>query len=375
VIWQIVLAALAVLSFLIVLWQWLVARRFPLHARAAFKETPPVTILKPLKGCDAETEASLRSWFQQQYGGAVQLLFGVASETDPVCPLVRRLISDHPHHDAQLLICNEALGRNAKVSTLIQLCRHARHERLVISDADVRVPNDLLQNLVPRLCENQAGLVHCFYCLANSTTLGMRWEAVATNADFWSQVLQSRSLRPIDFALGAVMATTSATLQRIGGFDSLANYLADDYQLGNKIARTGKRIEFCPVVVECWESPITLRQAWAHQLRWARTIRVSQPVPYFFSILSNGTLWPGAWMVVQPEPAALLLGGSFILARIATALDNMAKLSGKGVSWGGFWLVPLKDFLSVLIWAAAFLGNQVKWRGVKHHVHPGGRLE
>jgi ceramide glucosyltransferase len=375
VIWQIVLAALAVLSFFLVLWQWLAARRFPLHARAISKVAPPVTLLKPLKGCDAEMEASLRTWFHQDYRGEIQILFGVASEDDPACAVVRRLIAEHPGRDAQLIICRESLGANAKVSSLIQLNRQARHEMIVVSDADVRVPPDLLENLLPPLCETNVGLVHCFYRLANPVTFGMRWEAVATNADFWSQVLQSRSLRPIDFALGAVMATTSTALREIGGFESLADYLADDYQLGNRIARTGRRIEFCSVVVECWEAPMTWRQVWAHQLRWARTIRVSQPVPYFFSILSNGTFWPAAWMIAQPEWVALLAGGTFILARIATALDQMEKLRGRGISRAWWWLIPLKDLLSVPIWAGSFLGNTVFWRGVRYTIRPGGRLD
>ena len=114
----------------------------------------------------------------------------------------------------------------------------------------------------------------------------------AVNADFWSQVLQARTLRSQDFALGAVMATRRAQLAELGGFRALVDFLADDYQLGNQLARRGYCIELCPVVVECWERPQGWREVWAHQLRWARTVRVCQPAPYFLSILSNATVWP-----------------------------------------------------------------------------------
>jgi ceramide glucosyltransferase len=251
-----------------------------------------VTLLKPLKGCDAETEECLRSWLIQDYAGPVQILFGTASADDPVCEVAKKLIASYPECDAQLVVCRESLGPNAKVSTLIQLDSLARHDVVIISDADVRVPPDLLSNVVAPLREAKAGLVNCFYRLANPSTLAMRWEAICVNSDFWSQVLQSRSLKPLDFALGAVMAVKREALVQAGGLSALAHYLADDYQLGHFIAAKGWRIELSPVVVDCWEPPMNWRQVWRHQLRWARTIRVCQPIAYFFSILSNATLWP-----------------------------------------------------------------------------------
>ncbi|MEO6182472.1 MAG: glycosyltransferase, partial [Verrucomicrobiota bacterium] len=276
-----VLGFLAVLSCGLVLWQWLAALRFPLHQRVAEKQFfPPVTLLKPLKDCDAETKRCLQSWFAQDYDGPVQILFGVASQDDPVCELVRQLHSENPQVEAALIVCAESLGPNAKISTLIQLEKIARHEVVVISDADVCVSQDFLANAVQPLADEKVGLVNCFYRLANPSTIAMHWEAIAINADFWSQVLQSQTLKPLDFALGAAMATRRAQLKQIGGFESLVDFLADDYQLGNKIARTGKQIVLSPVVVECWEAPMNWKRVWVHQLRWARTIRVCQPAPF-----------------------------------------------------------------------------------------------
>ena len=212
-----ILAALALLSLALTLWQWLAAVRFPLHDRTAPPLSPgagqspssAVTLLKPLKGCDAFTEDCLRSWLTQHYASPVQIMFGVASADDPVVPVVHRLQQQFPASDAQLIVCGPLLGANAKVSQLTELAPLAKHGLLVISDADVRVPPDLLTNLVASLLETPdrpAGLACCLYRLANPATLAMQWETIATNADFWSQVLQSQSLKPIDFALGAVMA-------------------------------------------------------------------------------------------------------------------------------------------------------------------------
>jgi ceramide glucosyltransferase len=334
----------------------------------------------------------------QQYTGPTQILFGVAAADDPVCWIVRRLLEEFPGNDAQLVVGPPPPGANAKVAKLLELERLAKHDLLVISDADVLVPPDFLVNIVAPLCQvplahpigegsgvRTCGLVCCFYRLANPTTLAMQWEANAINADFWSQVLQSRSLKPLDFALGAVMATRRQQLTEIGGFAPLVDCLADDYQLGNRIARRGHPIALSPIVVECWSAPMDWAAVWKHQLRWARTIRVCQPVPYFFSLLSNATLWPLLWLIVRPGPAALAGALFCCLVRILTALDLQQRLNqnpGPSVPqrssqapWHYAWLIPVKDLLQAALWLLAFLGNRIEWRGQHMRLRPDGTLE
>ncbi len=319
----------------------------------------------------------------------------MTDESDPVCETVRALLAEFQQADAQLVICRESLGANAKVSTLIQLERHAKHSVIIVSDADVLVPADFLVNVVAPLRDSGVGLVNCFYRLANPRSAAMRWEAVAVNADFWSQVLQSRMLKQIDFALGAVMAVRRTALEEIGGFSTLTNHLADDYQLGHRIAAQGHRIELCPVVVECRESPQNARAVWAQQLRWARTIRVCQPVPYFFSILSNATLWPLLLLVCLPNwmvplnlpPSQGQLGGTalslnlpwlvFLLCliyRLGIAAWLQRRLTGESVPFAQALMAPVKDLLGAVIWLTAFLGNHVEWRGERYRVNRDGQL-
>jgi len=498
-----IFGALAVLSFLLTLWQWLAARRFPLHRRieptpdpstrgekrsARVRPVPllggvrggfvpAVTLLKPLKGCDEHTEACLRSWLAQDYAGEIQFLFGIADAGDPAASVVKKLLAEFPRLDARLIVCPERLGANAKVSKLAQLEPHVKHDILLVSDADVLVPPDLLTNAIalftPSLSLNRfasslsprdegagrepergavrkkspplpdpllhsveerenaprsfgsgvqaatsdsgglspsdgervaegrvrgaahrVGLVNCFYCLANPTTLAMRWEAIAINADFWSQVLQSQSLKPLDFALGAVMVTRRKLLAEIGGFRALADCLADDYQLGHYIVQRGHRIELCPVVAECWSPPMNWRQVWRHQLRWARTIRVCQPLPYFFSILSNATLWPLLWLLVtQPHffvvtrsasgntvtdvdvSLSLVVALIFLMTRVVTASLLYQQLTRKGIGLAAPVLVLMKDLLQVALWVGAFLGRHIEWHGERYRLRGDGTLE
>ena len=394
----IVLTTLTGLSLALSLWQWLLAWRFPLHQRAENSDfAPPVTLLKPLKGADFETVKCLRSWFEQNNAGPVQILFGVASEKDPVCAVVRQLMTEYPRHDAELVICSKQLGANAKVSTLVQLERLARHEIMIISDADVRVPADFLCQLMRPLHDSSVGLVHCFYRLANPSSFAMRLEAVAINADFWSQVLQAQNIKRADFALGAVMATRRAELAKIGGLGALLDYLADDYQLGHLIAKDA-RIVLSPVVVECRSSPLNWKEVWRHQLRWARTIRACQPLPYFFSLLGNAMLWPLLLLLFGDQteilwplwpdslvpsnapiieiyvPWTLLVFGGCLVARMARAFYCARKLTNE-FNLDCLWLAPIKDLFQIPIWALAFLGNRITWRGQVLRLRPGGKLE
>jgi ceramide glucosyltransferase len=346
-----------------------------------------------LRGVDAETRSCIESWFTQNYAAPTQLLFGVAAADDPVCPLVEDLIKSHPGRDARLILCAESLGRNSKVSTLAQLEQHARHDVLVVSDADVLVPPDFLVNVVAPLRDSGVGLVSCFYCFSNPVTLAMRWEAIGTNADFWSQVLQAKSLAPLDFALGAAMATRRELVKAINGFRPLADDLADDYQLGRRIAGLGSRIELSPVVVECREAPASWKEAWQHQLRWARTIRFCRPPGWFFSILGNGTLWPLLWLLTlmasRHTDAANFAGASdmnqfarisigicvaFLIARVLFAISLHARLAQSAKDHWWFWLVPFKDLLGALVWLVSFLGNRIEWRGRCYQILAGGKL-
>jgi ceramide glucosyltransferase len=373
-----IFAVLALLSFLLTLWQWLAARRFPLHRRVTDQSfAPDLSLLKPLKDCNETTVESLRSWFHQNYTGQIQILFGVARADDPVCDIVRQLLAENPRHNAQLVICGNMLGANAKVAKLIQLEELAAHELILISDADVRVPPDFLTNLVAPLRDPKVGLVNCFYQLANPATTAMQLEAVAINADFWSQVLQSQTLKPLDFALGAAILMRRNALAQIGGFQAIVNCLADDYQLGHRMAEKGHRVALCPVIAECWDAPMDWRAVWNHQLRWARTIRACQPIPYFFSILSNATFWPLLWLIASLlfsktlHASFVALGLLVIRILIAQNLQRRLTRSRDIADW---WLVPLKDLLQVVLWAGAFSGNTIEWRGRQMRMSRAGDL-
>ena len=370
------LAMLALLSGALMAWQWIAAVRFPLEQRQPLPAiTPSVTVFKPVRGADAGTRDALATWLSQTYAGRVEVLFGVADAQDPVVPVIRELLVAHPSAEARLVFCHESTGINRKVNKLVQMAYHASGDVAIISDADVSAPPDLVAQLIAPFTDAAVGLVHCLYRFAAAPTLATRWEAFVVNGDFWSQVLQDHSRRPLHYALGAVMAVRRADLESVGGFAALANYLADDNRLGRLIVGLGRRTHLCPVVVDCHAAPAGWQEVWLHQLRWAVTIRVCQPGPYFFSILANGTLWPLLWAALAPSPLSLGAGLVLALLRIAQGLALEARFTRRPIWFTHAWIVPLKDLLQVGLWAAAFLRRHVVWRGVRFRVRANGRLE
>lgn len=379
-----IFGAVTLISLSLQIWQWRAGRAFPLHQPVASAETfPSVTLLKPLKGCDEHTADCLRSWLTQDFPAHGQVLFGVKDTDDPVCEIVRGLIAEFPNTDARLVICPEILGPNLKVSTLMQLEPLITGETIVISDADVKAPPNYLREALTILQRDGVGLVNSFYRLANSQNRAMWIEAIAVNCDFWSQVCQSNTLRPMQFALGAAMTLRTQTLKEIGGFKQLVDYLADDNRLGLLVHRAGQQIKLSSMVVDCFSGPMTFRQVWDHQLRWARTIRVCEPVPFFFSVLTNSLVWSLLWLVTaipfgNAWPLYTTLGGMLVYAivRTVTAWSNGNRLTnGQLPFWKIVQVLDVRDALAFLWWLFAFLGNTIAWRGHRHRILKEGRLE
>ena len=191
-------------------------------------------------------------------------------------------------------------------------------------------------------------------------------------------MLQAKTIKPLDFALGAAILIRRKSLEEIGGFRALTDCLADDYQLGHRIAKNGHAIALCPVVVECWDAPMGWESVWKHQLRWARTIRACQPLPYFFSILSNATVWPLLWfatsLVVSKSLVAPVIALTFLLVRVGLAQNLQRRLTPGKTLVSPASLVPAKDLLQAALWVFAFAGNTVEWRGRKMKLRRDGTL-
>jgi ceramide glucosyltransferase len=334
---------------------------------------PPVSILKPLRGRGPGFYEAIRSHALIDYP-QFEILFGVHDPSDPACEDVARLAAEFPERAIRLVVCPRQLP-NGKVAVLADLAREARYPVLVINDGDIFVARDYLRAVVPPLnaapldAKPQTGLSTCLY-RARGATFPARWEALGIATDFASSVLVARALGVAEFALGSTMVLRAVDLARIGGFEAVGDYLADDYQLGRRITELGYHIVLAQAVVETRLAGETWGDIWRHQLRWSRTIRVSRPGGYFGYVITNASVWAalaaaaGAWPVAAACLAVRLLAG------VVTGVLVL----GDGDVARRWFLMPFRDLWGFAVWLAGTVGSTVEWQGEKLRLDKEGRI-
>lgn len=335
---------------------------------------PGVSVMKSLKGVDPEMLEAFRSHCRQQYAGEFELLFGVSSLEEPAAQAVEELKREFPSVAIRLIECPQRLGANGKVSTLAQMAAHARYGYLLINDSDITVSPRYLERVMARFAPRAGapvGMVTALYrgrahgALGRRGGLPARLEALGIATDFMPGVLVARLIeRGLRFGLGSTLAVSRDALEKSGGLLPLVNRLADDYELGARIARVGHAIELCPEVVETAVPAYGWRGFFEHQLRWLRTVRISRPGGYAGLVFTHAF----AWALLN-----LLAGGASALSiwllcmcfflRLAQAMMVGAGVLADRQVIETLWLLPIRDVLAMALWVAGFAGNTIVWRG------------
>jgi len=332
----------------------------------------PVSILKPLKGADTQTYAALRSHCIQDYR-EYEIIFGVNDASDEAVSRVRKIIAEFPDRNIRLVICSEVVGANRKVSNLVHLLREAKHLHVLVNDGDMKVQSSYLRAVMSHFVDTNVGMVTCLYKGSASQTLASRLEALGIATDFAAGVLTARYLDDrLHFALGATMAMSRAALDKIGSFNAVVDYLADDYQLGKRIANAGFKVVLAREVVETSIPPYSFSQFWEHQLRWGRTMRVSRPGGYLGLGIAYGLPWAILTLLIAPHVWwGWTILGAALTARIAVALGIGCGILRDRQVKRDLWLVPLRDFVALATWAWSYAGDTVVWRGEKFRLKDG----
>lgn len=350
-----------------------------LGAPAGF--APGVSVMKSLKGVDPEMMEAFRSHCRQQYAGEFELLFGVSSSADPAAAAVEELKREFPKVGIRLIECPEQLGANGKVSTLAQMAPQARYEYLLINDSDITVSPRYLERVVARFARDgrcagaQVGMVTALYRGRAHGRLAARLEALGIATDFMPGVLVARMIeRGLHFGLGSTLAVSREALERSGGLLPLVDHLADDYELGARMARAGFSVELCSEVVETAVPSYGWRGFFDHQLRWLRTVRTSRPGGYAGLVFTHGFAWALLNLLASGASglSIWLLAMSFFL-RLAQAMTVGAGVLGDRQVLEMLWLLPLRDVVAMGLWVTGFAGDTIVWRGEKF-VLDSGRL-
>jgi len=330
-------------------------------------QTPPVSILKPVYGKDPGFYEAIRTHALQQYP-TFEILFGVRRAGEPACVEVERLIREFPALPIRLVLCTTS-APNLKVGSLIDLARESRHPILIVNDSDISVPADYIRDVSAPLSDPGVGLVTCLY-RAEAHDWPSRFEALAIATDFAPSTLVARMFGVSEFGLGSTLAFRKSDLDRIGGFHAIADYIADDYQLGHQLHALGLRNIISEIVVSTRLSSGSWLGAWRHQVRWARTIRLSGGAGYAGLPITYASLWValaallGLWWIALP----------LLAIRLAMAMVCGWLLLGSRDVWKYCYAIPLRDLCGVAVWAAGLFGHTVVWRDQKLKLDAQGKI-
>jgi ceramide glucosyltransferase len=318
-----------------------------------------VSVLKPIRGLDPRFREAIGSHLALR--GEFEVLAGVGHASDPAASVLREF-------PGVRVVEAKTVAPNGKVGVLTDLAREARYPVLIVSDADIIVEPDYLQRVTAPLEDSRVGLVTCLY-RPEGDTFPARFEGLGIATDFAPSTLVARLAGVDEFAMGSTLVFRRRDLERAGGFAAIGEYLADDYQLGHRIHGLGLKCVLSDVIVEThvvgsWSD------VWRHQVRWARTIRVSKFWGYLGLPVTFATLWTlvaaaaGRW-----DLAAALLGARLAMATVAGLL-----VIRSGDSLRLWPLIPLRDLFGVAVWVAGLFGSTVVWRGIRLRLGAGGRI-
>ena len=385
---EILTSVLAIAGIIYFLLGLVAARVFLVLRRRRLPDfAPGVSILKSLKGRDPEMIDAFRSHCRQSYAGEYELLFGISDPEDPAIQAVQHLRIEFPDHKIRLFDCSRRLGANGKVSTLIQLARHASYPYLLINDSDITVGPHYLQRVMAHFApptqsttgqpasrpESPVGMVTTLYRGHAHETLGSRLEALGIATDFQAGVLLSRMLSGgLRYGLGSTLAVSREALDNIAGLEPLVDHLADDNELGARIFRAGYRVALAGEVVETSIPAYNWRGFVDHQVRWARTVRDATPAGYAGLIFTHGFVWALLNVVASGiSPLSLWLFVLSFFLRLALAMTVGAEVLADHQVLPRLWLLPFRDLVFMGIWIAGFAGDTIVWRNERFHLKNG----
>jgi ceramide glucosyltransferase len=334
---------------------------------------PPITILKPICGLDIDTYENFASFCQQDYP-EYQIIFGVRDEQDPSVEVVKKIINDFPEIDIRLVVSDRTIGTNLKVSNLANAQAEAKYSLLLLADSDVRVGPDYLRRVIQPMGDPAVGVVTCLY-----RPLVRGWvaifEAVGILTEYQAGVLVARKLEGMKFALGPTIAIRKTALEAIGGFPAIADYLADDFQLGYLPAQAGYKVVLSDYVIDHVIATESFVDLIHRQTRWNYCTRVSRPWGYLGLIFTHGTATSLLFWIAT---GGSLLGSTVLgitwLTRLTMAWIVGVKFLKDSLTAKWLWLVPLRDLISFVIWCCSFFSSTVEWRGRKLKLTKDGKL-
>jgi len=336
---------------------------------------PPVSILKPVRGVDREAYENFASYCRLDYP-EYEIIFAVADPDDPAVPVIERLQANFPACSIRLIKGAERIGTNSKVNSLCRLVQEAKYDLMVMSDSDVRVGADYLKVVAPPFADPQVGVVTGFYRCITAGGFAADLDALGMYLDSAPGALVARRLEgKMQFAFGWTMATTKKQLSEIGGWEAMANYHSDDFELGNRIARRGYRVELMRKPVWMVFPQETIAQFFRHELRWSIGLKNVRPTGYQWLVLTHGLPWALLAAGCAARAGWEGIASAYLVAYLGLRLGLAWTTGSWGLAdagaWKKLWLVPVRDAINFAAWVGGFFSERILWRGIAYRVKNG----
>ena len=364
------IAAIPCIYYLIALFSsWRYFAQPDVQAEASF--TPPISILKPIRGLDLDAYENLASFCRLDYP-AYELLFCVDADDESVLSVLAKLTASFPQSNIRILYGSGRRATNDKVAKLARLASEASYEHLVISDSDVRVRPDYLRQVIAPLRDPKVGATTCIYVPTEIKTVTDRVQTIGMMSDFYAGVLVDWQLEGIKFALGPSIATTRARLAAFGGYEALENRPADDLLVGRLIAEQGCEVALLRYTIETVCDYGSFPELLHKRLRWMVVMRHMRGWGHFGLVFTQGLPFALLATAVHPSMAtAAIYLGSYALLRAAMAWTIGIHGLRQQFLWKEIPLIPVWDAVAFAIWLTSFGRNTIRWRGADYYIRQG----
>ena len=347
----------------------------PAQAESPFADGawPPVTVLKPVHGLEKDLKGNLRSICLQDYPG-YQVIFSAQRVDDPAIPLLYELQQEFRPERVSVVVKNIQAGLNGKVNNLLGALTEAKHDILVVSDSDILLQPDYLKTVVAPLADPKVGAVNPLFKAVRADRWYEKLELLTMNADFMPSVVFAHVTGASNFCMGQSIAMRRATLEAIGGLESLADYLVEDYEIGRRIWESGRKMAIVPYFIEAVVDLKSLSHWWGHQVYWDQNTRAARPGGFFATVFTRSVPFALAYALLRlMDPVGIMVLASALSVRLLTVAVVLGTFRDRE-GLRSLWLLPLRDLLGLVSWGLAFTQRTVIWRGAEFVLTRNGRL-
>lgn len=345
--------------------------REAVHARAKIKKFPPVSVLKPVHGLEAQLQENIESFFRQDYP-EYEVLFAAEDSKDPALEVVREVSARYPHIPSRILLTGKPPWANPPAYAFCKMTEIAKYEIQVTSDSDVEVAPNYLREVVVPLLDPKVGMVTCVYRGKNAAGFWSGMTAIGMSVEMTAGVLVANLMEGIKFGLGPTIAVKKEALQSIGGYQATGDYFANDFALGNFIAKAGYRVVLSHHPISHVVNQKTFKKMWINQLRWATSTRYSRPIGHLGTglifAMPFGLLGLIAGVAINKPREGLAILVAAILNRVLESVMVGWGVVRDPVALSRFWLYPIRDLLGFAVWVTSFVNAQTIWRDTEYEL-------